>query len=140
MLWYAFEGKTRDVVELEAMEQAIKAAGYFLKQSKRVYELVNEASPADRLPDYKRKIYEALPEEFSKADGIKIAEKKGMKKRTFGNFLAEHTQPAKGKPKLFEQPKNGATTPGFTNCTCTREAILHYDCITEPNDSKGYRL
>lgn len=105
MLWFAFEGKTRAVLELETMERAIKTADYFLKQSERIYELINEASPIDRLPDYKRKIYEALPEEFEKADGVKIAEQLSMPKRTFARFLTEHTQPAKGKPKLFEQPK-----------------------------------
>lgn len=120
MLWYAFEDRTRDVLEMETMERAIKAAGYFLKQSKRVYELVNEASPADRLPPYERKVYEALPEEFSKADGTEIAAKLGMKKRTFGNFLAKYTQPAKGKPKLFEQPKKRGNYTRIFNSTCTK--------------------
>lgn len=105
MLWYAFEDSPRDKVELETMERAVKLAGFFQSQAERVYKRINEASPVDRLTDYKRKIYEALPEEFDKADGVKIADQNGMAKRTFGLFLAEHTQPAPGKPKLFEQPK-----------------------------------
>jgi hypothetical protein len=78
MLWHAFEGNTRATVELETMERAIKTAGYFLKQSKRVYELVNEATPVDKLPEDKKELYNALPIQFKTGDGVKIAARYGL--------------------------------------------------------------
>lgn len=105
ILWWAFEGKSRLKIENETMERAIKTAAYFLNQSERVFGWINPASPVDRLPEYKQKIYEALPNSFNKAEGVAIAEKYGMKDRAFGYFLADHTQPGTGKPRLFEQPR-----------------------------------
>lgn len=73
ILWHTFEGKRRDVLELETVERAIKTAGYFLKQSKRVYERVNEATPVDKLPEDKKELYNALPQQFKTGQGVDIA-------------------------------------------------------------------
>jgi hypothetical protein len=79
MLWHVFEGKRKDAVELETMERAIKTGDYFLKQSERVFELVNEATPLDKLPDDKKELYNALPQRFKTGDGETIADKHGLK-------------------------------------------------------------
>lgn len=79
MLWHTFEGNTRATVEIETMERAIKTAGYFLKQSKRVYELVNEATPLDKLPEDKKELYNALPLAFKTGEGYDIAANHGLK-------------------------------------------------------------
>ena len=87
MLWYAFEGSTRAVLELEAMERAIKTADYFLKQSERVYELINEATPVDKLPEDRKELYDALPQQFKTGEGVDIAAQYGLgnafKRKTF---------------------------------------------------------
>lgn len=103
LLWWAYQGKgdVPQLVEAQTVERAIKAAEYFRAQSLKVFNRLHNSNPFDDLPADKRKVYEALPEEFKKKDGEVIAEKKGMPARTFRHWLKT------GKGSLFESPRYG---------------------------------
>lgn len=76
---------------------AIALTEYFIICSFKVRDLI--ASPADRLPDDKRALYEALPEQFSLQEGLEIALDGAIPERTFKRFVADS--------KLFSHPKRG---------------------------------
>jgi len=105
LLWWTYQDKGRrppqppQQVEERTVEQAIKAAKYFRSQALKVYNRLHNESPVERLPADKREVYEALPEEFKKADGLAIAEGKGMHPKTFSRLLTDK--------KLFEKVKHG---------------------------------
>lgn len=89
LLWWAFEGGNRTCIELKTVERAIRLAEFFRFNALKVYERLKNDSPVDRLTRDKRNLYEALPSMFKTADGIAIAERLGMKDRTFKRFLKD---------------------------------------------------
>ncbi|MCR9102453.1 MAG: YfjI family protein [bacterium] len=93
MLWFAFEGKRHDVIELDTIERAILTAEYFREQSMKVYDRINRQTPVDRLPADKQAVYLALPENkpFKTGQAVEIAKKKGMAERTFRGWLNDKT-------------------------------------------------
>ena len=104
LLWWAYQGEggqPPQQVEKSTVERAVRAATYFRTQALKVYNRLHNESPVDKLPADKRKVYEALPEEFKKKEGEAIAERLGMPARTFRHFLKTE------KGKLFEQVKYG---------------------------------
>lgn len=101
LLWWAYDGKgdIPQLVEVQTVERAIKAAKYFRSQALKVFNRLHNSNPVDDLPADKRKAYEALPGEFQKADGQAIAERLGMHPKTFSRFLTDR--------KLFEKVSHG---------------------------------
>ena len=88
-LWYAFEDKSLDKLQLATVERAIELAEYFRAQSLKVFDRLHNASPIEKLTADRRRLYEALPGEFQTKDGVKIAENLGMSERSFKRFLNE---------------------------------------------------
>ncbi|MCB9047806.1 MAG: DUF3987 domain-containing protein [Lewinellaceae bacterium] len=87
MLWFAFEDSPLDKLQLSTTERAIKLAEYFRAQSLKVFDRLHNASPIEKLPTDRRRVYEALPDEFQTGEGVKIAQKRGMSERAFKRFL-----------------------------------------------------
>ena len=89
MLWWAFESVEKDQIELQTVERAIKLTEFFRANALKVYDRLQNDNPVDRLTRDKQKVYEALPSTFKTADGIAIAERLGMKDRTFKRLLKD---------------------------------------------------
>lgn len=86
-------------VGLQTVERAIQAAEFFRSQALKCWEHVNNSTPFDELPRDKQTVYEALPETFQRKDGLAIAEKHGIKPKTFFRFLQDR--------RLFEKVQRG---------------------------------
>lgn len=81
-------GEHDNQITPSTVEGAIKIAEYFRATSRRTHALLN-ASPLDKIPNDKRELYEALPQEFTTQEGIAIADSVGMPQRTFEKFLTK---------------------------------------------------
>ena len=86
-------------VRLEAMQGALKMLDYFEATARRVYFEIYEADEVDRLPPLKGRVYAALPEAFTTAEGMKVAGSMGMPERTFKRMLND--------AKLFRKDAHG---------------------------------
>lgn len=74
LYWACGEGQ-KGTVGLKAMEGAVKLAEYFRKTALKAHHIISD--PLAQLPEDKKKLYEALPDTFTTAQGVKIA----------GNFI-----------------------------------------------------
>ena len=107
MLWWAFESdefvaaRPWEKIPLNCRQwkRAIRLTEFFRLNALKVYERLKNDNPVDRLPRDKRNIYESLPDVFKTGDGLAIAERLGMKDRTFKRFLKERN--------LFEKIGHG---------------------------------
>lgn len=80
----------KNVIELDTVESAIKLIEYFINSATQVHEIVSNRNPVDSLDLNYQNIYEELSDQFTTGEGLKIAEKMGMKKRTFERFLTKN--------------------------------------------------
>lgn len=104
LLWWAYDGTGEAPpleVGLETVERAVKVAEFFRSQSLKIYEALHESTPVDKLPKDRRKIYEALPDEFKTKEGEEVAFKYGMPDRTFRGWLNQD------KDSLFKWIRQG---------------------------------
>lgn len=88
LLWWVFEGIDKDTVKPKMVMRAIQLKEYFEDHSRKVFNHSTE-DYRKRLPLNKRKVYEALPDEFTLANGIAVAARLGIKQRTFQRFLKD---------------------------------------------------
>lgn len=85
--WAVSEGQPRPLdIEDDDVAGAIELAEYFRANALNVLTCISE----EKLNELHRTVYEHLPEEFSTADGIRIAERFGMKDHTFKMFLTRN--------------------------------------------------
>ena len=85
--WAVSEGQPRPSdIEDDDVAGAIELAEYFRANALNVLTCISE----EKLNELHRTVYEHLPEEFSTADGIRIAERFGMKDHTFKMFLTRN--------------------------------------------------
>ena len=73
-------------IEDDDVAGAIELAEYFRGNALSVLTCISE----EKLNELHRTVYEHLTEEFSTADGIRIAERFGMKDHTFKMFLTRN--------------------------------------------------
>jgi hypothetical protein len=84
--WACDEGEIQ-AVGTNSVQGAIQLTEYFRNTALRVHSIISNSSPLDKLPSDKKRIYEALPNEFTTETGVEIAEQEGMKQRTFKRWL-----------------------------------------------------
>ena len=85
--WAVGEGQPRPSdIENDDVAGAIELAEYFRGNALSVLTCISE----EKLNELHRTVYEHLTEEFSTADGIRIAERFGMKDHTFKMFLTRN--------------------------------------------------
>ena len=91
MLRWACAGNEQIVqqVGIEAVNGAIQLAKYFRATAEKVYSVISVFNPFDKLPTDKQNLYEALPDIFTTAEGLKIAKLHGFLERNFKRFLNE---------------------------------------------------
>ncbi|MGL4632289.1 MAG: DUF3987 domain-containing protein [Leadbetterella sp.] len=87
---YFSEGDHRmGTIEADIVEMAIVLVDYFETSSLEALRLIVDTNPIETLTDMKKIVYEALPERFTTATGVLIAEKAGMSVATFKRFLQD---------------------------------------------------
>lgn len=99
LLQYACSKGGKNQIEVEAVRGALRLAEHFKRTALRVQTMLANETPVDRLPADKRKLYEALPDEFSTAEGLAISESLEVPERSFKRFLNDKN--------LFEKPSWG---------------------------------
>ncbi len=87
MVRYACREGSKEEISIESVHSAIKLAEYFKASHLQIYEEMDSRSPLDDLPEDKLNLYQALPEQFKKLDGLAIATTMRMAKRTFDRFV-----------------------------------------------------
>ncbi|MDT0554041.1 DUF3987 domain-containing protein [Urechidicola vernalis] len=89
MLHWATGSGGNTIVELPAVEGAIKFAEYFIKSAIKVNDLIQTENPLGDLPFVKQQLYDKLPQFFSTGEGMVIAESLNIKSRTYSRFIKE---------------------------------------------------
>lgn len=74
-------------VSIESVQGAIKLVEYFKNAALNVHCIVSNMSPLDKLSADKQALFNALPNYFTTAEAIQIAETFGMAPRTLNYFL-----------------------------------------------------
>lgn len=87
LLRYACQEGSKEEISIESVNSAIKLAEYFKASHLQIYEEMESHSPLDDLPEDKLNLYQALPEQFKKSDGLAIATTMQMASRTFDRFV-----------------------------------------------------
>lgn len=80
------ETQSPEIIEADDVNGAIRLAEYFRQNALAVITCVSE----EKLNNLHRTVYDHLADEFSTADGIKTAERFGMKDHTFKMFLTRN--------------------------------------------------
>lgn len=80
------ETQSPEMIKADDVDGAIRLAEYFRQNALAVITCVSE----EKLNDLHRTVYDHLTDEFSTADGIKTAERFGMKDHTFKMFLTRN--------------------------------------------------
>jgi hypothetical protein len=75
-------------ISLNAAKGAAKLCTYFLTNGLKVLEVLNK-NKTDELPQDKRELFEALPNEFTTGEGLMIAEGLGIAERTYKRFITQ---------------------------------------------------
>ncbi|GGK64052.1 DUF3987 domain-containing protein [Rufibacter glacialis] len=89
-IWATCEGDL-DRVGTQAVQGAIMLTEYFRRTGTEVNDIITNYSPLDSLPEDRRRYYESLPNEFSKAEALNLALDHGIKPRTLADFLNKAT-------------------------------------------------
>lgn len=105
LLRYATKQSGKEKIEIESVEGAIKLAGYFLHNARKVHDIINNPDLLEKLSELQFQLYEALPDTFTTQEGRVIAKKLGMPPRTFSRFLANRN--------YFRQLNRGSYTKIF---------------------------
>ncbi|SIQ55600.1 VirE N-terminal domain-containing protein [Chryseobacterium sp. RU37D] len=95
-------------ISLRSAEAAITLVKYFSQTALKVNSIISKSGnkPVEKLPPIKQHVFNALPEEFTSAEGTVIAAEKGMSSSTFRRFIKEDQ--GKGKKNIFfETVKHG---------------------------------
>jgi len=93
------ENYNSDEISLKAVKGAAKLCAYFLDNAFKVLELLGNHNKTDELPEDKKRLFEALPDEFTTGEGLLIAESLGVPERTYDRFIRDE--------KLFKWLKRG---------------------------------
>lgn len=86
MRWACNEGNNQ-AVSIEAVKGALQLIEYFKNAATRVYSVISNANPVDRLPADRKNLYNSLPSVFETAEGLRIAEGFNVPERSFKRFL-----------------------------------------------------
>jgi hypothetical protein len=91
MIRYACREGSKEEISIESVNSAITLAEYFKVSHLQIYEEIDSHSPLDDLPEDKLNLYQTLPEQFKKSDGVAIASTMNMAPRTFDRFVRNKT-------------------------------------------------
>lgn len=101
MLYYACNEDVNTYIGDRAINGAIQLMDYYIASSLKAHGEARQTDPTKKLTTEQYKIYNALPDEFTTADGIDIAARFGMTDPTKAKRFFS------GKKELFERVKHG---------------------------------
>jgi hypothetical protein len=84
--WACGEGN-KETVGVKAISGAIKLVEYFKRSAIKVYSIISNSNPLEKYPNDKKKLFNALPKQFTTEEGVRIAQINGIPERTFKRFL-----------------------------------------------------
>ena len=85
LLRKACKETTKDEIEPETIENAIKLVKYYTSNALKVRKVVSD--PTEQLTEQQKRLYDALPDVFTTSVGLEFAEGVNMKERAFKSFL-----------------------------------------------------
>jgi hypothetical protein len=89
MLMFACGESDKKQISVKSITGALKLVEYFKNSAIKVNSIISNASPLDRFPLDKQRLYELLPDHFTTETGLLIANGFGFPERTFKRFLNE---------------------------------------------------
>ncbi len=78
-------------VGIDAVKGALSLVDYFRATAVTVHNIISSNNPLDRLPEDKRQFYNALPEAFTTAEGLTVAESLHIPSDTYHKWLKVFT-------------------------------------------------
>lgn len=101
MLRWRCGESSKEQIDCSSIDAAILLTEYFRKTALRVQMTLNSSEIFKDLPSNYRQLYNALPYNFSTADGVNIAQSFNMSRDSFNRFLKSY------KNKLFDNFQRG---------------------------------
>ena len=101
MLRFRCGESTKEQIDTQSIEGAIAIVEYFRTTALRVQQTLNAGELFKEIPTETRKLYDALPKDFSTAEGVQIAERFNMSRDSFNRFIKQY------KDILLENYKRG---------------------------------
>lgn len=101
MLRFRCGESTKEQIDTRSIEGAIAIVEYFRTTSLRVQNTLNIGELFKEIPTDVRKLYDALPKDFSTAKGVQLAESFNISRDSFNRFIKQY------KNILLENYKRG---------------------------------
>ncbi|MDL2224057.1 DUF3987 domain-containing protein [Bacteroidales bacterium OttesenSCG-928-M06] len=92
---------SKDSIDLVSVEGAIELVGYYQKTARKVQQIIASSATLEQLPSDKQRLYNALPSDFSTAEGIQVASLFSISADSFKRMLSDF------KDGLLDNYKHG---------------------------------
>ncbi len=92
---------SKDSIDLVSVEGAIELVGYYQKTARKVQQIIASSATLEKLPSDKQRLYNALPSDFSTAEGIQVASQFSISADSFKRMLSDF------KDGLLDNYKHG---------------------------------
>ncbi|MDH6312650.1 hypothetical protein M2137_001425 [Parabacteroides sp. PFB2-10] len=92
---------SKDSIDLVSVEGAIELVGYYQKTARKVQQIIASSATLEQLPSDKQRLYNALPSDFSTAEGIQVASQFSISADSFKRMLSDF------KDGLLDNYKHG---------------------------------
>jgi hypothetical protein len=89
MMSWACDENDKKTISVESVQGATKLVEYFKNSAIKVYSIITNFNPLEKLPANIQKLYNLLPDNFTTKIGTQIAVNNGIPERTFKRFLAD---------------------------------------------------
>jgi hypothetical protein len=99
MIFWSCGESHKQTISSSSVKGAIKLVEYFRQSAEKVYSIISNVNPTEKLAKDRKNLYESLPYEFTTEIGLQVAKLKGVSERTFKRFLKDN--------ELFERIKQG---------------------------------
>lgn len=101
MLRFRCGEASKEQIEIHSIEGAIAIVEYFRTTALRVQQTLTAGERFKEIPTEARKLYDALPKDFSTAQGVQVAERFNLSRDGFNRFIKQY------KNVLFEKYNRG---------------------------------
>lgn len=92
---------SKNSIDLVSVEGAIELVGYYQKTARKVQQIIAFSATLEQLPSDKQRLYNALPSDFSTAEGIQVASQFSISADSFKRMLSDF------KDGLLDNYKHG---------------------------------
>lgn len=89
MMRWACDESDKQAISINSVKGALQLVEYFKRSAAKVYSIISNTNPLEKLPEDKQKLYNRLPATFTTVQGVQIAESLGIPERSFKRFLTD---------------------------------------------------